>query len=106
MGYRSVVGISLLNKYVDDFEKLIVELDPDLLSGSEKTVKETYTIYYWEWIKWYDFDDPIKSIMNFINPIIDLDECQYIRIGEDYSDIETYGNCDLGLSLVRQIDFN
>ena len=115
MGYRSDVALGLrkvdfeeLMKRVELIEKQDVKKEViELIKDGKKNIKQSYTdfvVLYWESIKWYENMFPeIKFIMNFIE---DLEEYDYVRIGEDTDDIteELYSGHYL-CTVSRSIDF-
>ena len=115
MGYRSDVALGLrkvdfeeMMKKVELIEKQDVKKEVlSLIEEGKKNVKQSYdsfVILYWESIKWYESLYPeIKFIMNFIE---DLEEYDYVRIGEDTDDItEELHTGWLLCSVSRSIDF-
>jgi hypothetical protein len=51
-------------------------------------------LYIWESIKWYDSIPPRKWLENFALSI--SEDGMFLRIGEDYADIEIGGNLERG----------
>ena len=115
MGYYSDVALGLrkedfkvMMKKVElienqDVKKEVLELIEDGKNG----VKQSYTdsvLLYWESIKWYESIYPeIKFIMDFIK---EIEEYDYVRIGEDLDDIVEDLNTGWTLcSVSRSIDF-
>ena len=108
MGYRSEVAIAMHKKdYMsmlsDAHEIAIQDKDyeylPILLTDATKKniqikdnstqQKKEYIVLFWSWIKWYDegIDPVVTWIMENLPPIH-----KFIRIGEDYNDIEIITN--------------
>lgn len=98
MGYRSDVRISLstdgfneLSSYVYDyFRKNNEEIQYNLLEHMDICHKSKKSIYFgWNDIKWYEDEPQISSIMLGLEHLKkDEYSTRYLRIGEDYNDIE------------------
>ena len=117
MGYYSDVTISMKKK---DYDALISEIEKAefLLEPEKRWILETlfrnssplypvesaffneYILLYFEEIKWY-FDE-IKSLAFVQNYIFNLKDFQFLRIGEDYGDVEEriHGD-DFNLQILR-----
>lgn len=110
MGYRSDVALALSR---EDHEKLVKACVPpgDLdallfLTPNDEDDKEDFVILHWESVKWYDDYPLIEKIASFI---CDLDDAAFgfVRIGDEYDDIETLG-CpwNFGISVCRRIEIS
>ena len=98
MGYKSDVRISLsingfqeLSNYVDDFfEKNNVDDQYNILHCMDVSHRSKDTVYFgWNDIKWYEYEPEISSIMLGLEHLKkDEYSTRYLRIGEDYNDIE------------------
>lgn len=102
MGYRSDVALALSRDGVKNLEAALSEL------GTEATVKEVRDLlahpdrhlsdpesgaelWYWGDLKWYaDYPD-VAFIESFLASGTDEDNFRFIRIGEDYDDLEVAG---------------
>ena len=122
MGYKSDVRISLsikrfkeLSNYVDDFfEKNNVDEQYNILHCMDVSHRSKDTVYFgWNDIKWYEYEPEISSIMLGLEHLKkDEYSTRYLRIGEDYNDIEeqnTDGRKDENTnveypSLIRRFD--
>lgn len=92
MGYYSDVR-AILKK--DDFEALKKEIEEsscDYLLNFDKLEErgknKDYMYFGWDSVKWYSEKDFIERF------IIGCDEYQFIRIGEDYKDVEEHYNLE------------
>ncbi len=137
MSYRSDVAIRIYGDqtsmlefgevYSDTFDTLSQDIQNEILAlecksnniTSNKDVFFTSEEYGYEFlfigesIRWGDYWLTIKSGVDFFNHMIQsakaLDlNIEYIRMGEDYSDIEQYqtgSDCEYRLSVKRSIDW-
>jgi hypothetical protein len=86
-------------------------------------------LFRWSWIKWYDSDDAVRAIEDFMDwcdgedvpvseeqkaadksptPVThrDGDECyKFVRIGDEYDDIETRGCGFYDVGVSREVTF-
>lgn len=92
MGYRSEVAITM---YTKDYNKMINRAQQlkdnsiyQTITSAEKwnTTDKKVTILKFKSIKWYSEYKDIQWIEHFIQKI----NSYFIRIGEEYQDIETY----------------
>ena len=68
------------------------EVNYDVPTDPRQSEEEQTVVLGWYGMKWYDDALPnVKFIMDFINQ---LDEVNFIRIGEDETDIERIENGD------------
>lgn len=123
MGYRSDVALALTKAGVETLNR---KLDEDALNRVKKQhVKELIShaqkhfidesgdeSWYWEQIKWYtDWKDDYPEI-HFIDSLLrelNEDEFYFIRIGEDYDDVEIRGlwlDNPFEITLCREIIFD
>ncbi len=108
MGYYSEIGLCLNNTA---HEKMLAELKKqdetiqaevqELLNSAEKyqandSEEQESTLYHWSWIKWYSQFPEVKFMENFIAALTDDDDdplqYRFVRIGEEYEDIEVHGS--------------
>ena len=88
MGYRSNGNIWIPKK---TYEKLSEELKQDLKEEWQVVQKDIWSFTDW---KWYEFSYPtIKAWVDFM-AMCDNEELEYefVRVGEDYGDIEIVGS--------------
>ena len=100
MGYRSDVvlvlsqkGSDLLKERVKELSEELKEEVKDLFTCSEEhfvTTLENDELWYWTWFKWYSDYAAISFIETFLHELDD-NEFVFMRIGEDYTDVEAYG---------------
>lgn len=92
MGYRSEVGLALLQ---EDYDKLFELAKPLIKRFGESTILidkpsfckrngEKYVYFHWDAVKWYQGYDDVDLIENFIKD----HPHSFLRIGEDYDDIQ------------------
>jgi hypothetical protein len=99
MGYRSQVYLGVEKCLVEDL-LLFVALDQGvykLLFEHTDTTKKTsdgHLLFNWDYIKWYDEDKSIASLENWLAEE-DRDEgYSFIRMGEDFGDVQQHGQSD------------
>lgn len=104
MGYLSVIKIALpTNQVIPNDIQIILDDCFDM------EIVENITYYTSDAIKWYDGDDEVEAVMDFLHNLKDEDgedNYQYIRIGEDIMDIDYQGNYDFGMYVTRTIEIN
>ena len=92
MGYRSEVGLALLE---EDYNKLLKLAEPFIKLYGENAILsdkpsyftrdgEKYIYFHWDAIKWYLTYDEVRLITDFLKD----HPHSFLRIGEDYDDIE------------------
>jgi hypothetical protein len=91
MGYRSEVAVRFSEK-ASEVVKHFYEMDKqikELIDGAEFC--DDFSSILWGWIKWYDDFEDIAAFMHMLDQ---LGEENYgmIRMGEDYDDVEYYGD--------------
>lgn len=97
MGYRSDVGIKCNKKAYEMFVEAAKANDimPDHVY---KNSCSEYTLF-WNCVKWYDHYSDVQSIENVMQKLDEMHEVyedflgyKFIRIGEEFGDIETRTN--------------
>ncbi len=103
MGYYSEVGLCLDKEAYTTFkaklakanEKLRQEVEGLIAYGTSKETEDEI-FYYWQNIKWYWGYEDVDFIMNFIRDYraetSNTEFYRFMRIGEDYGDIEVEGD--------------
>lgn len=108
MSYNSNVVISCGVNVFNKIKAVWEDQKPDRVAYNNEL-----KLYYMEWdcTKWYDHDPAyfptVSQIMNIVNEYRKLivaaedtdNELSFLRIGEDYSDIEDYSNGCFGSRL-------
>lgn len=85
-------------------EKSFTELDPYGEEDWNDDVNVLITYYSWGYTKWYDGDDDVDKIMEFLRSIKDTADCGLIRIGEELDDYESDGEpWELNMQVHRNI---
>ena len=114
MGYRSDVGLALTQPAVHTLHQKLNALDKnseafsvvsDFLVYADKHLEDADSgaeVYLWEGIKWYEEFSDVGFIENLLTEL-DWSDFLFIRIGEDWNDIDVRGNFwdnpfDLGIS--------
>lgn len=88
MGYRSEVAIAIANEKVEEFKSKLNEDGKELVEQyCEIHEFDDHTVFHWDWLKWYDNYEDVKSVTEAFNSIDD-DYKEMIRIGESGDDIE------------------
>ena len=96
MGMRSDICIAMSKEAFIKYEMLAGEL-PEILKIHHKS--ETNDNYYWGFhsVKWHSFSNPrVQDLMNFIETVTHDNEKEmaFIRIGEEFDDVESYGDTE------------
>ena len=120
MGYRSAValvlspkGVEVLNSKLHDAtsQKSSHSTLGRLLKNADEQGEDSRTgdkFWYWEWIKWYPEYPEIEILEGIMSELAD-EEYQFIRLGEENTDIEqrgAYYNNPFGMDLRRSIVFD
>jgi len=103
MGYRSEVAIMVDENYAKKFKGVLVK--SGMLEGADLVQEkgEGVTGVFFNRIKWDSDYSGIGCIETFIDDL-DFDDFGFIRVGEEYEDIETKGiPYHFGLELHRDI---
>ena len=123
MGYRSHVVLAIAEPLVPQFMVTMAKCpearvlcfgDTDKQERDFQGEKGSF-FFEWEGIKWYDNYEPIRAIMDFLSWACDNhkigdeeidgeEHYRFVRIGEDYDDIETRG-WGFEIHPVRSIDY-
>ncbi len=119
MGYYSNVALCLTKNGMDQLKTALSEAERNnhgnfaaikmLIGGEPRKIDEDsgFAVFLWEGEKWYDEFDEIALVGEFMNNL-PHEDLLFIRIGEDYDDIETRGSfCGkpLGMYVERKIAF-
>lgn len=112
MGYRSEVGLAITEV---GYKLLQTEMEKDavleerletILNAADRVIEDNKTkdrLYLWEWYKWYD-----PALDDLLRGKIEEDHYLFLRIGEDYGDVEVYGryyNNPFELELKRDLEY-
>jgi hypothetical protein len=119
MGYRSEVKAVIYTKKVDQWPMLRLFVDENFpkewKDNLEVIGNSTYSGYMFscENVKWYDSFPDVKAFNAFVDKytnLIDEEDAplwafEFMRVGEDYEDIETnrWGDYDYVLDVTREI---
>lgn len=118
MGYYSETAFVLTAEAAEAVREAISNQILDTALKTEKFLQEAEThsidgqsraeLFHWNAVKWYSEFEEIGCIERILR---DLESSEYlfIRIGEDYSDIETkgtYWDNPFGVDIVRTVEFN
>ena len=91
MGYRSEVAV----RFSDNAAKVVkkfYELDKqikELIDGAQYC--DDFSSILWDWIKWYDNYPEISAFMDMLDQL-GCEDYGMIRVGEEYDDVEYYGD--------------
>ena len=103
MGYRSDVALILDKESVIKLHAAIA--DSSLNEETRKEVNDLFAhpsrhlhdpeggseLWYWDSVKWYSDYPDVSFIENFISENCDLDNYRFMRVGEEWDDIEVEG---------------
>jgi len=107
MGYRSIVALAIDKTELADQILQTPGLKPALQNATTITDKSTYMVYTFVNWKWYSTYPEIHIIEQAIANIETSENFGFMRIGEDYTDVECLGNpeeFDIYLSRTIVID--
>lgn len=115
MGYRSDVRFCMKKENFEEIREKVRNLasdDKDMMDNLD--VKKEYAdgavAFGWDYVKWYTGYEIVDLFENYMNELTRKEiEYSYIRIGEDYEDIETRdyyvnGICVDKMSILRTIE--
>ena len=97
MGYRSDVAIAMTKKAAELLKTKLAEATPDqryLLDNPdlyEVDSKTEEALWRWHYVKWYEEFAEVAFIDNVLKELSD-DDYLFIRLGENYDDIELRGD--------------
>mgnify|MGYP000550095937 CR=1 FL=1 len=119
MGYYSDVALCLTKNGMGQLKSALVQAERNnpenfaaikmLIAGEPSKIDEGSgsVVFLWEGEKWYDEFDEIAFVGEFMNNL-PHEDFLFIRLGEDYDDIETRGSfCGkpFGMYVERKIAF-
>lgn len=102
MGYRSDIGLCLSDKAVQELQKRLAAVEPDSEEGTEIlslfNSADVHLInddaqeklWVWHWMKWYGEYPEVRFLESLLADL-DEDDFLFVRVGEDYADIEHQG---------------
>jgi len=102
MGYRSEVGF-VVPENAPRFEKL--DEDADCFDSIRDA--DGYRLYVAEQIKWYEGDNVVDAVEEYVRE--HEDDCLFVRIGESDDDLEVIGHLwenPFNLGYVRELRFD
>ena len=106
MGYRSQVAIAIRNSKRDDFISRLSEESKNLLGLVDAHHEgQDATLYYFEWVKWYDGEEIEGLIGNEFS-----EDAFFLRLGEEDGDMEErgtwWGGGEFEISYTRHLTFS
>ncbi len=120
MGYRSDVALALSKTGVEKFTTALNDSCLDYgIANEVKALLESRArhltdpengaeLWYWEDIKWYTDYPDVNFIENFLSSLVDDEDYRFMRLGEDYEDVEVSGwffEDHFNLGMTRKISF-
>ena len=100
MGYRSEVGFAC-DPIVKEIIETVSEWNSDLrqlLDDADDLTNDEYGRWRWDWVKWYDSYPEINTMERIMQLAenaeaqgLSYDSYGFIRVGEDYEDVEMKG---------------
>lgn len=104
MGYRYQVAIAIKPSIFEQAPDNVKEAFKEIFVNPVKT-EDHRVVFYHEYIKWYDTDEVVGTIMNYMVSLND-EEYGMIIMGEEDGDIEYYGDSfQFDLGYVRTLEF-
>jgi len=113
MGYRSEVYIAMDSHAIASMHALIslssdnylLELLNESCMHSCQGDEHEFTVYEWIDVKWYEGYHGIGAMTAFLASLPDM-AYGYVRLGEDYADVETVGDvCRFNLYVERRVSW-
>ena len=104
MGYRSEVAIAVSTSDYIDAPQNVKDALFEVFNEPAENI-DNRVVFHQDWIKWYDCDDMVQTIENWLDTL-NSDNYGMIRLGEDDMDIEYKGDpFNNGLEYSRKISF-
>ena len=88
MGYYSEVGLTIS---AAGYKQLTGKLTTLEDADTHYTSKEGDQLWFWNWTKWYSTFPEINWLQAQLNEL-DAQDFYFIRIGEEFDDVETDGS--------------
>ena len=101
MSYYNEVAIEMYEKDFNVLDEMAHEMEDRELenlvdSATVTKIGEKAVVLHWDWIKWNDLYTDVSKLMNFLNSCDEngneVISYKFVRMGEDYSDIEYYNH--------------
>ena len=122
MGYRSEVVLAVSSKALPVLMHVLSKTPEarDFCFQHSDTLCQDYDseegaiLFHWSGIKWYDSHPPITAVQSFLLRMGELESedydewaCEYrfVRLGEDYDDVEVIGSGFGDVCVSREINF-
>jgi hypothetical protein len=90
--------VKRFNDYVQKYDNDCQSIKTILEECKQKiTSNEGDVLYYWKYVKWNSGNSPFFEIERFINQLDEenlSDKYLFVRLGEEWDDIEYRGHCD------------
>ena len=111
MGYRSDVYLAVKKEEIEKVDHAHTLIGKLLSEADTIDVRDDKVYYEFHDVKWYDGYEDISALMDFL---AELDEAcddflapyQFVRIGEEYEDIEHLGSWQFGeMSINRSVSY-
>lgn len=105
MGYRSNVAIGVSKEVLA--HDLVTQFIPECIKNSVAKDTEESRIYYLEEWKFYDSYDEVKQILHWFKTMDELNlDYGAVRLGEEFGDVETWGDHQaFDISVHQQLEF-
>lgn len=111
MGYRSDVYLAVKKEDAETVEHTHPVIGKLLSEADTIDVRDDIVFYEFHNVKWYDGYDEVAALMGWL---AELDETcedflvpyQFVRIGEEYEDIESLGSWEFGeMTINRSVSY-
>jgi hypothetical protein len=105
MGYRYEVAIAMKPEVYNNAPQEVKEAFSEIWQTPSK-VEDDRIVFHHDYIKWYDDDLTVKTIMEFLHTL-NYNEFGMLILGEEDSDIEYLGDVHAyGIDYIRRIQID
>ena len=101
MGYRSSIHLGINSTALEEWLTHLATNPKafEIIEGAVGgMIRAKYGVYLnWEYVKWYNSYPEVKQVEAFLSKLENLDrddEFSFLRLGEEFGDVENRGNSD------------
>ena len=101
MGYRSSIHLGINSTALEEWLTHLATNPKafEIIEGAEGgMIRTKYGVYLnWEYVKWYNSYPEVKQVEDFLSFLEEHDrddEFSFLRLGEEFGDVENRGNSD------------
>jgi hypothetical protein len=105
MGYRYEVAIAINPAVYNNAPQKVKEAFSEIWNTPDR-VEDDRIVFHHAYIKWYDDDPTVKTIMEFLHTL-NYNQFGMLILGEDDSDIEYLGDSHAyGINYIRRLELD